>query len=99
MDIEAVDLFLQLLSAYRKRDPEKDSTEEEYAENLFDALTCTVQESDGKTKFVEAEGVELCLIMVKEANFSKGRALRLLDHACGGQGKSTEATYRLSICK
>ncbi|KAJ9629676.1 hypothetical protein H2203_002057 [Taxawa tesnikishii (nom. ined.)] len=33
--LEGVDLLLQLLSAYRKRDPEKDSLEEEYAENLL----------------------------------------------------------------
>jgi beta-catenin-like protein 1 len=90
VDVEGVDLFLQLLSAYRKRDPPKDSTEEEYAENLFDALTSVVDEPEGKTKFVEAEGVELALIMLKEGTFSKLRALRLLDHACGGQG--VEAT-------
>ncbi|TKA75503.1 hypothetical protein B0A55_04653 [Friedmanniomyces simplex] len=85
VDVDGVDLILQLLAAYRKRDPLKDSTEEEYAENLFDALTCVLDEADGKVKFTEAEGVELALIMLKEGSFSKLRALRLLDHACGGQ--------------
>ncbi|KAK0913216.1 hypothetical protein LTR91_013804 [Friedmanniomyces endolithicus] len=84
-NVDGVDLILQLLAAYRKRDPVKDSTEEEYAENLFDALTCVVDEVDGKLKFVDAEGVELALIMLKEGSFSKLRALRLLDHACGGR--------------
>jgi len=84
VQIDGVDLFLQLLAAYRKRDPAKDSTEEEYAENIFDALTCVCDEADGKSKFVEAEGVELCLIMLKEGGFSKMRALRVLDHAVGG---------------
>ena len=88
IDLDGVDLFLRLLSAYRKRDPTKDSQEEEYAENLFDALTCVVDEPEGKAKFIEAEGVELCLIMLKEGSFSKTRALRLIDHACGGQGKA-----------
>ena len=86
LELDGVDLFLQILVLYRKRDPEKDSHEEEYAENVFDALTCVVDETDGKTKFVEAEGVELCLIMLKEGGMSKLRALRLLDHAVGGQG-------------
>ena len=86
VDIDGVDLFLRLISAYRKRDPPKDSQEEEFAENLFDALTCVVDEAEGKTKFGEAEGVELCLIMLKEGGFSKIRALRLIDHAVGGQG-------------
>ncbi|KAK1065019.1 hypothetical protein LTR74_008295 [Friedmanniomyces endolithicus] len=84
-DVDGVDLILQLLAAYRKRDPVNDSTEEEYAENLFDALACVVDEADGKSKFVDAEGVELALIMLKEGSFSKLRALRLLDHACGGR--------------
>lgn len=87
VDIDGVDLFLQLLATYRKRDPAKDTPEEEYVENLFDALTCAVDEAEGKTKFVEAEGVELCLIMLKEGtkNITQ-RALRVLDHATNGQG-------------
>lgn len=87
-EIDGVELFLQLLSAYRKRDPEKDSTEEEFAENVFDSLTCVLDESEGKKKFVEAEGVELALIMLKEGGFSKIRALRALDHAVGGNSEA-----------
>lgn len=87
VDIDGVDLFLQLLSAYRKRDPPKDSHEEEFSENVFGALTCVVDEPEGKSKFVEGEGVELCLIMLKEGtkNITQ-RALRVLDHAVAGQG-------------
>jgi beta-catenin-like protein 1 len=84
--LDGVDVLLQLLSAYRKRDPEKDSDEEEYVENLFDCLTCVVDDDEGKIKFVEAEGVELAKIMLKEGKLSKQRALRALDHALSGQG-------------
>lgn len=80
---DAVDVILQLLASYRKLDPEK-GQEEEYMENLFEALICIVDEPEGKTKFVEAEGVELCLIMLKEGKKSKLNALRVLDHAAGG---------------
>ncbi|KAF2164939.1 hypothetical protein M409DRAFT_56290 [Zasmidium cellare ATCC 36951] len=91
-DLDGVDLFLRLLAAYRKRDPPKDSHEEEYSENVFDALTCVVDEQEGKSKFVEAEGVELCLIMLKEGtkNICQ-RALRVLDHAVAGQGSASAA--------
>lgn len=91
-DVDGVDLFLRLLATYRKRDPPKESYEEEFAENLFDALTCVVDEPEGKHKFVEAEGVELCLIMLKEGtkNIAQ-RALRVLDHAVGGQGAGAAA--------
>ncbi len=81
---DGIDTLLQLLSPYRKRDPEKGTEEEEYVENLFDSLTCCVDDREGKTKFLEAEGIELCLIMLKEGKMSRPRALRLLDHALGG---------------
>lgn len=83
-EMDGVDALLQILSAYRKRDPEKDSDEQEYVENLFDCLVCAVDETIGKEKFVEAEGVELCLIMLREGRMSRSRALRVLDHAMGG---------------
>ncbi|KAL2003063.1 hypothetical protein VTN02DRAFT_5141 [Thermoascus thermophilus] len=86
IEMDGVDVVLRLLSAYRKRDPEKDSDEEEYVENLFDCLTCLVDEDAGKEKFLEGEGVELAQIMLREGKLSKQRALRVLDHALGGQG-------------
>ncbi|KAF4626869.1 hypothetical protein G7Y89_g11286 [Cudoniella acicularis] len=84
-DLDGVDVLLQILAAYRKRDPAKGTDEEEFVENIFDSLTCVVDEPEGKQKFVEAEGVELGLIMIREGKMSKSRALRLIDHALGGQ--------------
>lgn len=91
---DAVDVMLQLVASYRKLDPEK-GQEEEYMENLFEALTSIVDEPEGKTKFVEAEGVELCLIMLKEGKRSKAAALRLLDHAVGGASGGAEVCQKL----
>ncbi|RAH49449.1 DNA-directed RNA polymerase II core subunit RPB2 [Aspergillus brunneoviolaceus CBS 621.78] len=84
VSLDGVEVLLQLLSQYRKRDPEKDSDEEEYVENLFDCLICVVDEESGKDKFLQSEGIELAQIMLKEGKFSKQRALRVLDHALGG---------------
>ena len=81
IELDSIDTMLQLVSPYRRRDPDKGGEEEEYMENLFEALTCLVDEPEGKAKFVESEGVELCLLMLKEGKMSKGPALRLLDHA------------------
>ncbi|KAK2034052.1 DUF1716-domain-containing protein [Colletotrichum zoysiae] len=80
-EMDAVDILLQLVSAYRKRDPEKGGEEEEFMENLFNALVCIVDEPEGKRKFLEAEGIELCLIMLKEGKMSKQPAMRLLVHS------------------
>ncbi|KAI4279458.1 MAG: hypothetical protein LQ337_000269 [Flavoplaca oasis] len=82
--LDGIDILLQLLSFYRKRDPTKGTEEEEYMENVFDSVTCCLDDTDGKIKFLEAEGIELCLIMLREGKMSKPRALRLLDHALGG---------------
>jgi beta-catenin-like protein 1 len=84
IELDGVDILLQILSSYRKRDPPKDTEEEEYVENLFDCLTCVVDENEGKEKFVEGEGIELAQIMLREGKMSKPRALRVLDHALGG---------------
>ena len=80
-----VDVLLQRVSQYRKRDPPKGTDEEEYAENLFDCITCCVDNRIGREKFLEAEGIELCLIMLRDGKMSKPRALQLLDHALGGR--------------
>jgi len=92
--MEGVDALLELLSVYRKRDPEKDSDEEEFAENLFDCLACVVEERLAGEKFVEGEGVELCLIMLREGRLAKARALRILDHAMSG-GNATAVSQQL----
>ena len=84
IELDGVDVLLQLLSPYRKRDPARGTEEEEFVENVFDCITCCVDDTDGKEKLVAAEGVELCLIMLREGKMSKPRALRLLDHALGG---------------
>ena len=84
ISLDGIDTILQLLSPYRKRDPTKGTEEEEYMANLFDCMICLVDPVGGKAKFIEAEGIELCLIMLREGKMSKPGALRLLNHALGG---------------
>ena len=84
ISLDGIDTILQLLSRYRKRDPAKGTEEEEYMANLFDCMICLVDPVGGKTRFIEAEGIELCLIMLREGKMSKPGALRLLNHALGG---------------
>lgn len=83
--VDAIELLLEILAAYRKRDPARGTEEEEFVENVFDCITCIVDSFEGKRKFLDAEGVELCCIMASQGKLSKNRALRLLDHALGGQ--------------
>ncbi|KOS19861.1 Uncharacterized protein ESCO_005730 [Escovopsis weberi] len=82
--MDAVDQMLQMVAPYRRRDPDPLSNEEELVENVFEVLTCLVDEPAGKAEFLRAEGTELCLLMVRESKAAKPSALRLLDHAVGG---------------
>ncbi|KAF2033125.1 DUF1716-domain-containing protein [Setomelanomma holmii] len=82
-EADGVDALLRSLAPYRRDDPEKDSDEEEYMENLFNCLSSIVEEPIGKAEFLDAEGVELCLLFVRDGKTSKSRALKVLDHACG----------------
>ncbi|KAI0470636.1 DUF1716-domain-containing protein [Xylariaceae sp. FL0804] len=96
-DRDAADTLLQLVAPYRRRDPPRGADEEEYMENLFEALTCLADEPAGKARFVAAEGVELCLLMLRgEGRRVRAAALRLLDHACAGPAAAaTEVCVRV----
>lgn len=84
IDLNGIDIFMQLLNRYSKRNPASDTEEEEYAENIFYCITCCVADGPGKEKFLVGEGIELCLIMIREGKWSRRRALRLLNHALAG---------------
>ncbi|KAF4548386.1 Arm-motif -containing protein [Elsinoe fawcettii] len=83
-----IDVILQLLAPYRRRGPEENTLEEEFAYNLFNTLICLVQQGEGKQAFIDGEGVELMLIMIREGKMSKIEALKTLDHATVSQGQT-----------
>ncbi|CAG8478240.1 13480_t:CDS:10, partial [Acaulospora colombiana] len=75
-----IDVLLQVLNAYKRRNP-KDADETEMMENFFDALCSALTEPEIKKRFLEGEGVELMLIMMKEKMMSRMRSIKVLDHA------------------
>ncbi|CAG8598044.1 17039_t:CDS:10 [Acaulospora morrowiae] len=79
-ELGGIDVLLQVLNAYKRRNP-KDADETEMMENLFDALCLALTEPEIKKKFLEGEGVELMLIMMKEKMMSRMRSIKVLDHA------------------
>ena len=87
--LDAVDVFLLRVAEYRRVDP-KGGEEEEFVASIYSALTSIADGPEGKAKFVEGEGVELCLMIVKEGmKIGKAASLRLLDHAANGLGRET----------
>lgn len=66
---------------YRQKDP-ADSEEVEYMENLFNTLCSALAEPEAKQAFIDAEGVELMVLIMKDKKAAKTRAIKVLDYAC-----------------
>lgn len=89
---KGIEVCLTVLSAYRKRDP-AGAEETEYMENVFDALCSSLSEPENKKTFLEEEGTELMVIMMKDKMLARQRAIKVLDHALTGDA-GTEACER-----
>ncbi|KZT62220.1 DUF1716-domain-containing protein [Calocera cornea HHB12733] len=81
--LDGVDMSLRVLAQYRKKDP-AEGDETEFMENVFDALCSALAETEIKQLFVDAEGVELMVIMMKEKKVTHSRSIKVLDHALSG---------------
>nr|CAG8539392.1 13438_t:CDS:10 [Entrophospora candida] len=79
-ELGGVDVLLRALNTYKRKDP-RDADETEMMENFFDILCLSLSELEIKQKFLEGEGVELMLIMMREKMMSRTRAVKVLDHA------------------
>ena len=69
-----------MLHPFIKRDPQN-SDEEEHIENLFNALCSCLMSDETRRAFVDAEGVELMVLMLKARRFARAGALKALDFA------------------
>ncbi|KIJ56815.1 hypothetical protein M422DRAFT_218491 [Sphaerobolus stellatus SS14] len=78
-----VEILLKVISQFRKRDP-VDADETEFMENCFDALCSALIEPEIKKPFLKEEGVDLMVLIMKEKNQSRSRAIKTLDHAMSG---------------
>ncbi|EST06150.1 Beta-catenin-like protein 1, N-terminal [Kalmanozyma brasiliensis GHG001] len=96
-DETGIDVLLSVLARYR-RTPPTGAEEEEFVENIVDCLCLSLSESDNKRRFLDGEGVELMVLLMKEKrSFARVRAVKVLDHAMSGStgagvaGKIVEA--------
>ncbi|WFD36671.1 hypothetical protein MCUN1_003558 [Malassezia cuniculi] len=80
-----IDTLLVVLSRYRRRH-HLDAEETEYVENCFSTLAGALLADENKGRFLQDEGVELMLLVLRERPVGGLRALQVLDHALGGGG-------------
>ncbi|CAD6591520.1 MAG: hypothetical protein TREMPRED_000112, partial [Tremellales sp. Tagirdzhanova-0007] len=79
-ELDGMETMLKILSQYRKKDP-GDREEVEFMENIFNCLCSALAEAEMKQLFLDAEGVELMIIMMKERLLARTRSIKVLDYA------------------
>jgi len=85
---DGVETTLKVLSQYRKRDP-VDPDETEFMENVFDSLCSALAEPEIKKLFLDSEGADLMVLMMKEKMQAKSRSIKVLDYAMSGPAGTT----------
>ena len=78
--LNGIDLLLRAVAPFKGKDP-ADEGEREVLENIFDALVAATMEADNKRAFVENEGLELMLIMMKSRRSCRTSAIKCVDYA------------------
>eukprot|EP00892_Ulva_mutabilis_P003222 jgi/Ulvmu1/12900/UM098_0088.1 len=78
----AMDKLMVTMSGYRKiKKPLKEKSEEEFVLELCNIFSACCIEASGKQQFLEYEGVELMLIMLKNRQFFRIGCIKVLAHA------------------
>ncbi|RDX55607.1 DUF1716-domain-containing protein [Lentinus brumalis] len=80
---DGVETILKVLSRYRKKDP-VNADETEFMENVFDVLCSALAEPEIKQQFLDSEGVDLMILMMKDKMDARSRAIKVLDYAMSG---------------
>lgn len=80
VQIDGVDAALRSIAKYRSKAIQTPE-EEEFVENVFDILCAVLMENTGKASFLENEGIELMILMLKGRTLSRTAALKCLDFA------------------
>lgn len=89
-----IEALLVSISPYRSRDP-LDSDEQEYLFNLFDCLAALLlNSSSARNSFTSerCEGFELFLMLLKEVNVARIRAIQIIDYVL-----APEDTFHLAV--
>ncbi|KAI8638413.1 DUF1716-domain-containing protein [Parasitella parasitica] len=82
-ELDGIDILLRALSAYKRKDASSED-ETEMVENFFNAICSLLNEQENKQRFLDSEGIELMVIMIKEKTLSRIRAVKVLNYALSG---------------
>ncbi len=86
--MNVMEQILVVVAQYRKRDP-VDAEETEFFENVFSVLCLLLSHQSAQAQFLDCQGLELMLILIKQKKMAKMRAFKVLDHALLGATKDS----------
>lgn len=90
---DGIDMLLQSVAYYKRRDP-TGVDEIEMMENLFDCLCSALTFAPNRDRFLQGEGLQLMILMLKEKKLSRHSALKVLNHAmCNAEGAGNCAKF------
>ena len=96
-ELNGIDTLLQALSFYKKKDPST-AEELETMENVFDCMCSALMFPANRDKFLEGEGPQLMLLMLKAKKLAaKPRTLKVLNHAMMGKEGAVNCTKFVEI--
>ncbi|KFD66414.1 hypothetical protein M514_05804 [Trichuris suis] len=95
-DGNGIDILLQQMAMYKRTDPSS-ADEMEYMENIFDCVCAALMYIPNKTKFLEAEGLHLINLMLKESKQSREGALKVLDYVMTGPKSREQCVQYVEI--
>ena len=94
--IDGIEILLQAIANYRKRDPKTDE-ECEFLENCFDCLSAILMSERNVAAFLEAQGIELMLRCLRERVHSGKGALKVLYFTLSGTGNEYKKACEVFI--
>eukprot|EP00049_Salpingoeca_infusionum_P027525 m.32986 g.32986 ORF g.32986 m.32986 type:complete len:589 (+) comp9565_c0_seq2:98-1864(+) len=79
-DADGIEFLLQIAAYYKDTDPRSDE-ETEFLENTYNCICSCLLNEECRTAFVDAEGVELLVLILRKRKLSRFSALRALEYS------------------
>ncbi|GMH44993.1 hypothetical protein BSKO_12950 [Bryopsis sp. KO-2023] len=79
-EMGGIDSILEGIAQFKSRDPQTDD-ESEFLSNQFDALCSCLLLPENRAKFVESEGMELMLLILKQKTVARYGSIKVLEFA------------------
>ncbi|CAM9017715.1 unnamed protein product [Wickerhamomyces anomalus] len=93
----AIEIFLIQLSHFTETQPEEGSTQENFIESIISILSMVLTSKDGRSKFLQLEGFELLLILIKNGDWGFKTFVKLSNYLIESINDTNNVELSVSI--